>query len=262
MTSIYQTLLAQAPQDLPNVKAIHIAKDDNPNAKFAAIELDDGTIGLTYTKLGGAFAKLQDENLYQAFIGKSVRELAAISDSEQDWQQVIGAGAINAISQLMLKQRGFHYAKAEDTLAMLNIQPGEQVGMVGFFAPLVEQLRADGIKVTVIELRQDLVQQADNFEVTTDASKLSQCDKVLITGTTLINHTIDGLLAHCGNAKEIAVVGPSVGILPELLFDKGITIVGGRAVINGALFMQRWRSGDKWKESVVRYSLTKADYRV
>ncbi|QIZ76725.1 Rossmann-like domain-containing protein [Ferrimonas lipolytica] len=261
MNSIYQQLLASAPADLPTIGAIHLCSDqNNPSAKFGAIELSDGTIGLTYVKLGNAFIELQDSSLYQPFIGKPVIELAQLSLSDLDWQQVLGAGALNAISQYVLKQRGFNYHNAEDSLELLDIQPGERVGMVGYFAPLIAQLREQMTPLTVIELRQDLVMSSDNFEVTTDPSKLTQCDKVLITGTSVINHTLEGLLQHCRNAKEIALVGPSVGLLPEVLFAHGITRIGGRAVVDSERFLQRWQSGEKWQDSVTRYSLRNSDY--
>ena len=262
MSSIYQQLLTTAPTDLPPIKAIHIChEENNPSAKFGVVELEGGTIGLTYVKLGNAFEQLQNESLYSDYIGKAVTDLAQLSVLQQDWQQVLGAGALNAISQYVLKQRGFNYHNEEDSLELLDIQPGERVGMVGYFAPLIAQLREQQTPLTVIELRAELVQAKGNFEVTTDPSKLAQCDKVLITGTSVINHTLEGLLTHCHKAQEIALVGPSVGLLPEVLFEHGITRIGGRAVVNSELFLERWKSGEKWKESVTRYSLRNSDYK-
>lgn len=258
---LYHSLAARLDQEQPQICAIHIHdQPDNPSAKFGAIELTDGTIGLTYTKLGDAYQQLQNPELWQPFIGKSVTELANLSNSETPWQQVLGAGALNAISQRLLKQRGFNYHHAEDSLALLDIKPDDRIGMVGYFKPLIAQLRDQGIALTVIELRQDLVQQQGTFEVTTDASALSHCDKVLITGTSVINQTLDGLLSHCTNASHIALVGPSVGLLPELLFEQGVTSIGGRAVVDGPRFLARWQAGEKWGDSVVRYSLREGDY--
>ncbi|TKB58323.1 DUF364 domain-containing protein [Ferrimonas aestuarii] len=264
MNSLYTKVLEAAGATASlKVTAIHIATGDienNKSAKFGAIELEDGTVGLTYTRLGDALTRLQDEALYQGFIGKPVSELAELYLSDEPWQQVLGAAALNGISQSLLTQRQFSYPKSEDSLALLNIQDGDRVGMVGYFPPLVEQLQQQGIGVTVIELRRDLAREENGLLVTDDTAKLAQCTKVLITGTTVINHTLESVLSHCQNATDVALVGPSVSLLPELLFEMGITAIGGRAVLNTPAFLERWKSGDKWKDSVVRYSLRKADY--
>ena len=38
---------------------------------------------------------------------------------------------------------------------------------------------------------------------------LPECQIVVLSATTLLNQTIDGLLAYCKAAREIAILGPS-----------------------------------------------------
>ena len=45
-----------------------------------------------------------------------------------------------------------------NSLGSLDPQPGDHFGMVGFFPPLVRRLRAQNINLTVIELKEALVQ--------------------------------------------------------------------------------------------------------
>jgi uncharacterized protein (DUF4213/DUF364 family) len=50
---------------------------------------------------------------------------------------------------------------------------------------------------------------------------------LIITGVTLINHTLEGILAASKKGATIAVMGPTASSLPEPLFKRGVGIVGG-----------------------------------
>jgi uncharacterized protein (DUF4213/DUF364 family) len=62
---------------------------------------------------------------------------------------------------------------------------------------------------------------ADEFR-----SVLPESDIVLITGQTLVNRTIDDLLSAVRQGAQVAVTGPSSGILPDVLFSNGVTMIG------------------------------------
>lgn len=63
-------------------------------------------------------------------------------------------------------------------------------------------------------------------------------DVVLITGTAIANGTIDHLLDLTKKAKEVAIIGASAGILPDVLFDRGVTLIGGVRVTGADKMMQ------------------------
>jgi len=62
---------------------------------------------------------------------------------------------------------------------------------------------------------------------------LPQCQVVVMSATTLLNHTIDGLLDCCKAAREIALLGPSTPFLPEPFRKRGVTILSGVQVLDG-----------------------------
>jgi uncharacterized protein (DUF4213/DUF364 family) len=47
------------------------------------------------------------------------------------------------------------------------------------------------------------------------ASVVPEADVVLITGTTLLNNTLEKLLALCQPKARVVLVGPTVGLLPD-----------------------------------------------
>ncbi len=56
---------------------------------------------------------------------------------------------------------------------------------------------------------------------------LPECDVVIISGTTMINQTLEELLDWCQNAREIVLVGSSTPMYPEAFKDTGVTVLAG-----------------------------------
>jgi uncharacterized protein (DUF4213/DUF364 family) len=99
--------------------------------------------------------------------------------------------------------------------------------------------------LTVVELKAHLAGQRDGYRVTLDASALRHCNKVLSTGTLVLNDTLDDMLAHCRHAQWLALIGPSMGCLPDALFARGVTLMGGTWVLDGPAYVDALRSGQQ-----------------
>lgn len=56
---------------------------------------------------------------------------------------------------------------------------------------------------------------------------ISKADVLIITGVTLVNHTLEGILEQAKTEAEIALIGPTASMLPDPLFDRGVRLVGG-----------------------------------
>ena len=259
---LMQTIGAQLV--IPPVLDIYIAPfdpDPKKSSKFGALVLADGTVGLTYTGLGDDLRVLQDQSLYESLLGEPAVAVASLYDGAAGWQKVLGMAAINAISQYLFDRGGYTPPSGGKTVTHLALEAGDHVGMVGFFPPLVAQVREMGLPLTVLELDARWLQQDGEFEVTLAPEKLKNCSKIICTGTVLVNQTIDDLLPHFGNARQIFIVGPTVGCLPDPLFDRGITWLGGCAVLETARFLGLWQANEKWRDSTRRYVLSRGlDY--
>jgi hypothetical protein len=248
--------------DIPPVRAIHIAPfeaDPEKSSKFGAMILTDGTVGLTYTALDGALSDLQDRTKTDKLVNISPVQIAELYVGESGWQRSLGMAAINAVSQFVFKHSGYVLPAMDKTLDMLALQKGDHVGMIGYFPPLVEQVRAQGVPLTVVELNEKWLQRADDFEVTSDLAHLNSCNKVVCTGTVLINQTIDSVMENCGNAEQILIVGPTTGCLPDPLFDRGVTLLGGSIVVDHRKFVQLWAAQEKWRRTTRRYVLRRGE---
>jgi uncharacterized protein (DUF4213/DUF364 family) len=249
-----------AKLEIPPVQEIHIAPfdpDREKSSKFGALVLADGTVGLTYTGLDDDLLVLQDRSKYESLVNESPVQLAGMYTMGEGWQKVLGMAAINAISQYLFNRGGYTLPTGGKTVAHLELDKEDHVGMVGYFPPLVEQVREMGLPLTVIELDEQWLQTDDQFEVTLEPEKLKDCSKIICTGTVLVNQTIDDLLPHFSNAEQIFIVGPTVGCLPEPLFDRGITQLGGCTVLDNTQFLRLWAAQEKWRDSTRRYVLSR-----
>ncbi len=69
----------------------------------------------------------------------------------------------------------------------------------------------------------------DDFPEDAAQEFIPQADVIAITGTALINHTMDALLSLCPHGSMVMVLGPSTPLSP-LLFDYGISFLSGTQV--------------------------------
>ena len=262
--------------ELPPQSPMPAVKDSGRTNNFAALVLEDGSVGMTYVALDQALQGLRRSPQLNSIKGMDPLEIASLYQRDAGWQRALGLAAINAISQYALRNNqtlshslNYTLKPMPDTLSVLLPgtaieNPGkpsteDHIGMVGYFSRLVKPLTTMGARVTVVELQEQLVHNEPNLEVTLDTSKLANCSRVIITGTTLLNHTIDNILGYCTNADQILMVGPTASCIPQPLFDRGITLMGGYQVTETDRFIDNWRSGKKWRQCGFRYSVSKAE---
>lgn len=248
---------------LPRVRALHLppqpARRDNLG-EFCAVELDDGAIGLSYVLLDDTLARLQAEHGHHHLTGADALTLARQYASGHGAARTVGFAAANALSQSLFHRAGYEPPSSTDAIGGLDPQPHEHIGMIGLFPPLVDAVTRHGARLTVAELNPALAMEHPGYRVTLDANELRDCQKVLSTSTVLLNDTLDAMLARCRSAKLFAMIGPSAGMLPDALFARGVTLVGGSQVTDGPAFLDGLRSGRKHGKATRKYGLTPANY--
>jgi uncharacterized protein (DUF4213/DUF364 family) len=150
----------------------------------------------------------------------SGRELAELLRSERILEASIGMAAFNAL----LEVDETHLSEANAEVFILQHGTGKRVAIVGHF-PFIDRVRAAAAECWVLELRPgpgDL--PADQADIV-----LPQADVVALTGTSLLNHTFDDLMALCRPDAYVLMLGPSVPMTP-LLFDAGLDALSGTLV--------------------------------
>lgn len=247
---------------LPKVRALHLPPagiTDSRDAEFCALELADGTLGLSYARLDSDLARLSSTALGD-LAGADPLALAARYSDPASARRVVGFAAINALSRLLFDRAGFQPEFDVDSIGSLDPQPEDRIGMIGFFRPLIPRIVASGAALTVVELNPEFVGDFAGYRVTLDASALSTCNKVVSTSTLLLNDTLNETLAHCRSAEALVMVGPGAGCLPDPLFARGVTLLGGAWIDDGPRVVDALRAGEKWSAFSRKFALRRKRY--
>jgi len=153
---------------------------------------------------------------------KSARELAEYARSDNLLEASIGVAAINSL--LNVDESRAVEINAVDVL--IEHGRGRNVALVGHF-PFIPKLRPAVGYLWVIEQ----TPTEGEYPVEAAADLIPQADLVAITGTALINHTLDDLLSLCRPQALVMILGPSTPLSP-VLFAHGAAILSGSRVVD------------------------------
>lgn len=220
---------------------------------FTVATLENGAIGMSYNLFHGdeeAMSRYWQWSL-EKLNGKKAGELMEWVLSDDLLERTVGLAALNALSQNFITNHPQNYRidAGSDLFSLMKLDKSSRVGLVGYFRPLLARLQEKAGEVIVLEKSPDLLKGSYPFTMTDDPTALRQCDKVLITATTVTNDSLPELMPHCANASFVGIMGPTAGCLPDALFNLGIHAVGYSQVVNPEVFLQRFEQGIKWGDS-------------
>jgi uncharacterized protein (DUF4213/DUF364 family) len=256
LLAITDAIVATLP--MPVVTRIHIPPyrlRPGRECEFAAVQLADGSTGMAFTLLDDALSQVQVAREDKSLIGMAPDQLARWFASSHMADRVLGLAAINAITRHFFRRARFAPDYATNSFGSLDLGPGDRLGMIGYFGPLVDRCRDKGIALTVLELDEALVQDAAGIEVTLDPTRLAACNKIVSTSTILLNGTLESVLALAAHAENFVIVGPSAGCVPDPLFTRGVSTVGGAEVIDPETFMHACKALEPWGDSTRKYCI-------
>lgn len=169
---------------------------------------------------------------------KSAHELAELARSDELMEASIGMAAINSL--LDVDESTAREMNASEVLASRG--RGKNVALVGHF-PFIQQLRPVVGQLWVIEQQP----MEDEYPLEAAADLIPQADIVAITGSALINHTLDALLSLCPPQAVVMLLGPSTPLSP-VLFDHGATIISGTRVVDEAAVLRTVGQGATFRQ--------------
>ncbi len=182
---------------------------------------------------------------------KTALELAEYAKSNSLLEASIGMATINSLIEVdesrCIERNAFDL--------LIEKGQGKNTAIVGHF-PWIPKLREKIKNLWVLEQR---LQEGDLSFQEADQI-LPCCDVVGITGTSFINHTIEGLLDLCKNAY-VVLIGPTSPLSP-ILFDFGIDAICGSKIIDPDRLIRSISEGATFKEvlGVKLLTLSKTGY--
>ncbi len=151
-------------------------------------------------------------------------------------KRTLGIAALNALSSLYWQLKPpTDYTIEYGYNAFDDVDPAKYgcSVVVGALVPMLKKLIAADADFTVMEMDSRTLKgrELDHYLPPTEADKcVPKADLMVITGVTVLNDTLPGLLEMRKPGAEIIVTGPTVSMLPDAFFRRGVTTLGGIAV--------------------------------
>jgi uncharacterized protein len=164
--------------------------------------------------------------------GRRAADLAREALGGHGIRRAIGIAAVNALADYCWQRRPHPDVELRlgvDAFDATEIRNGDKVVVVGAFVPFLKELKRRGQPFLVLE-QDSATLKADELPFFRPAGQapqiLPEADVVLITGSTLVNNTLDDLLRLIRPETRVTIVGPTVGMLPDAFLARGADVLG------------------------------------
>lgn len=201
---------------------------------YTAVMLEDGRTGLSFTFHRGRRVNCRRLRALSPLPGRDASELVELLDAPEEVERAVALATVNALCSSLPGG-----AREGDFLGMLEIRDGEQVGMVGLFSPVLPRLRERASSILIFEQNPDpgrgveLLPEEDAYRL------LPGCGVAVITSTSIVNQTIDALLAAACNCREVVLLGASTPMAPEAFAGTPVTLLSGAVVLDPEEILRR-----------------------
>src|SRR5262249_34575981 len=133
----------------------------------------------------------------------------------------LGIATLNAMAQSVHPPIRAQVLDGIDALHGADVQPSNTVVLVGALVPFMRSLQQTGNRFWVIEQDPQSIpfEHARHFvPAHRSADIIAEADVLVVTGATLANNTFGEIVGSARPSARIAVVGPSVPMVPEAFF--------------------------------------------
>jgi uncharacterized protein (DUF4213/DUF364 family) len=206
---------------------------------FTGIKISNGFGGLSYTPVKdipqAVCCPSSAGRIFEPskVVGTRASEVLTALSSREPLKTAVAIATLNALSAACWEKgftEGYHIQINADAVDAVHMPAESSVAVIGAFVPVLRKLKDRGGRWWVIEqdpktLKND---EMDHFiPAECSVETISAADVLIITGVTLVNHTLEMILEAARPDAEIAVIGPTASLLPDALFARGVRVVGG-----------------------------------
>jgi uncharacterized protein (DUF4213/DUF364 family) len=206
---------------------------------FSGVKLSNGFAGLSYTPVKdvpqAVCCPSSAGRIFDPFKinGMPAAEVLTALTSNEPIKAAVAIATLNALSAVCW-ERGltddYRLQMDSDAVDAVRMPADRSVAVIGAFVPVLSKLKARGGRWWVIEQDPKTLKGDEiNHFIPADQAEeiISAADVLIVTGVTLINHTLENILEAARPDAEIAVIGPTASLLPDALFKRGVRVVGG-----------------------------------
>lgn len=206
---------------------------------FTGVKLSNGAGGVSYTPVKdipqAVCCPSSAGRIFDPFKinGMRIADVLTGLTSIEPIKVSVAIASLNALSARCWDQGladNYHIQLDADAIDAVRMSDESSIAVIGAFVPILRKLKGREGKWWVIEqdpntLKSDELKHfipADQSEET-----IATADVLIVTGVTLVNHTLEKILKVARQDAEIAVIGPTASMLPDFLFEHGVRVMGG-----------------------------------
>ena len=211
---------------------------------FTGVKLNTGNGGLSFTPIKEipeavcCPSSAAAMPLSGKLDNRSAREYLKDVSSTNVLKKALGIAALNALSDYCINKNtknDFEILYGVDAFDIIDIAQASQAVVVGALAPMLKRLIKEKIPFHVLEMDVSTLKEHEMpYYLPPDKAPacVPEADLLVITGTTLLNDTLEGLLHMAKPGAQIVVTGPTASVVPDPFFRRGVTLLGGISVTN------------------------------
>lgn len=186
---------------------------------------------------------------YQSLAGRPAAELMQDALSGNGLRRAVGIATLNALAELCWQRRptpGIELLPGADAFDATALREGDRIVLVGAFIPFLKELKRRRLPFLVLEQNPAALKPEEMpfyRPAETAAEIVPRADVLLVTGSTLLNDTLEDLLAMAPADARVTVVGPTVGMLPGPFVERGADILGSVRITRPDAFLDLLAEG-------------------
>jgi len=211
---------------------------------FTGVKLSTGHAGVAFTPMGEvpeavccptAAARMPQAG---SLDGSPVSGMIKYALDPNVLKSAIGVATLNALSQWVIEsgdKREYEVIKEKDGFDLLEIKPDETVTLIGAFGPYIRRLKGMGNPFFIVERSPQTLRPEEMKYFKSEpemASAVEASEVVIMTGTAVVNHTIDNLLSLIRDDQRTAIIGPTASMVPDAFFERGVDIMAGVRILD------------------------------
>lgn len=219
---------------------------------YTGVQLSDGSSGICFTPIkaipesvccpSSARAMPRAGNLK----GMKMAEVLRYLTQPAPIKRAIAIATLNALSDGIWKNNPeegagkYKIVESDDIFSLGDPEDIKKAVVIGALIPVIKLFKEKQIPYRIAELDiRTLKKEELLFFVSQDdlSGELATADMVIISGTTLLNDTLEGILKACNPDSKIILIGPTATMLPDSFFSRKVSVLAGNRVINpGKMF--------------------------
>lgn len=206
---------------------------------FTGVKLSNGAGGVSYTPVKdipqAVCCPSSAGRIFDPFKinGMRIADVLTGLTSIEPIKVSVAIASLNALSAYCWDQGlagNYHIQLDADAIDAVRMSDESAIAVIGAFVPILRKLKGRAGKWWVIEQDPNTL-KSDELKhfIADDQSEetIAAADVLIVTGVTLVNHTFEEILKVARPDAEIAVIGPTASMLPDVLFEHGVRVMGG-----------------------------------